>query len=50
MEKFLTNVDDINREILLNIVDDTDLLNTCKSNKYATGIFNDDELNVLQYI
>ncbi len=39
---FFTDVDDINREILLNIVDKIDVLNACRTNKYATEIYKDD--------
>ena len=42
MANFLTSVNDINVEILLNIVDDTDLLNICETNKYAAEIYRDD--------
>ncbi len=45
MEKynvFLTSVNDINREILLNIVEDVDLINICETNKYAAEIYKDD--------
>ncbi len=38
-----TSVDDINREIFLNIVDYSDLISTFKTNKYASEIYNDDE-------
>ncbi len=41
-ELFLTGVDDINREMLLNIVDDTDLIKICETNKYASEIYKDD--------
>ncbi len=41
-DSFLTNVDDINYEILLNIVDYGDLINVFKTNKYAVEIYKDD--------
>ncbi len=40
---FLAGVGDINREILLNIVDDTDLINICKTSKHAAEIYKEDE-------
>ncbi len=42
MEDFLTSVNDINVEILLNIVEDLDLINICETNKYAAEIYKND--------
>ncbi len=42
-ELYLTGVDDINREIFLNIADDIDLINIFETNKYAAEIYKDDK-------
>ncbi len=43
MNRFLTSIDDINHEILLNVVDDEDLLNMCNTNKYASELLKNDD-------
>ncbi len=40
-DAFLTTIYDIDRDILLNL-DDESLFNICKTNKYAAEIYNDD--------